>query len=239
MLQALIFDFDGLVVDTETPDFQAWQELCQRYGVEMTIETWLPCVGTGATTAVFDPYDYLLASVAPGIELDRASIYAQCRERGHELIAAQPILPGVKELILAAKERGLRLAVASSSPRVWVESHLARLGLLDYFEALACGDEVAHTKPYPDLYLSALEKIGVVAGQAVALEDSLNGMLAAQRAGLFCVLIPGLLTQYSAFEQIDLRLNSLAEITLDQLEQHLVDARKAPSAPGARAFTTG
>jgi HAD superfamily hydrolase (TIGR01509 family) len=216
MLEALIFDFDGLIVDTEWPDFQAWQELCQQYSVELALETWLPCVGTGATTQVFDPYDYLVAQL--GRALDREAIRAQCKQRGLELIVAQPILPGVKELILDAKQRGLRLAVASSSSRAWVTSHLTRLGLIEYFDTLACGDEVAHTKPYPDLYLSALAKLGVRAEQAVAFEDSLNGMLAAQRAKLFCVLVTNLLTEHLPFEQIDLRLTSLAEFSIENFE---------------------
>ena len=219
MLQALIFDFDGLIVDTEFPDFQAWQEICQQYGVELSIETWLPCIGTGATTQVFDPHSYLEEQI--GRSLDREATRAQTKQRGRELIAVQPILPGVKELILEARQRGLRLAVASSSSRAWVAGHLTRLGLIEYFDALACGDEVEYTKPHPDLYLSALAKVGAQADQAIAFEDSLNGMLAARSAGIFCVVVPGSLTQYLTFEEVDLRVSSLAELSLDTLEQYL------------------
>jgi HAD superfamily hydrolase (TIGR01509 family) len=218
MLEALIFDFDGLIVDTEYPDFQAWREMCQQYGVELSIETWLPCVGTGATTQVFDPHRYLEEQA--GRSLDREIIRARVKRRGLELIEAQPILPGVQELILEAKRRGLRLAVASSSSRAWVAGHLTRLGLIEYFETLACGDEVEYTKPHPDLYLSALERLGVRADQAIAFEDSLNGMLAARSAGIFCVVVPGSLTQYLTFEQVDVRLSSLAEVSLDALIEH-------------------
>lgn len=219
MLQALLFDFDGLVIDTEWTELQAWQEMCQRYGVELTMETWLPCVGRGATTQIFDPYDYLIAQL--GRPLEREAIVSECRRRNRELISAQPILPGVKELLVAAKQRGLRLAVASSSPRSWVAGHLDRLGLLDFFDALACGDEVEHTKPYPDPYLLALKKVDARADQAVALEDSFNGMQAARSAGVFCVVAPSKLTQYLTFGEVDLRVNSLADLTLDMLEQHL------------------
>lgn len=215
MLQALIFDFDGLIIDTEWPEFQAWREMCHQHGVELTVETWLPCVGRGATTQIFDPYDYLITQLER--ELDRATIEAECRKRNLELIAIQPILPGVKELIVEAKQRGLRLAVASSSPRPWVEGHLTRLGLIEYFDTLACGDEVVHTKPYPDPYLKALEKLDVDADQVVAFEDSLNGMLAARAAGIFCVIVPGELTQYMTFGQVDLRLTSLTELVLEDI----------------------
>jgi len=221
MLQALIFDFDGLVIDTEETEFRAWREIYQRYGVELPLEMYLLCVGRGATSQVFRPYDYLVEQV--GYELEQEAILAECRQRNLALIDAQPILPGVKELILEAKQRGLGLAVASSSPQSWVEGHLIRLGLRDYFDALACGDEVERTKPYPDPYLKALEKLAVSAKQAVAFEDSLNGMLAARAAGLFCIVVPGELTQYLTFGEVDLRVASLAEVSLDILLQRFAD----------------
>jgi HAD superfamily hydrolase (TIGR01509 family) len=232
MLQALIFDFDGLIIDTEWTEFQAWQEMCQQHGVELTLETWLPCIGRGATTRVFDPYDYL--ETQAGKTLVRKEVEAWCRRRNLELIDGQPLLPGVRELIVEARARGLRLAVASSSSRRWVAGHLARLELLAYFDTLVCGDEVEHTKPYPDVYQGALARIGVDARQAVAFEDSLNGMLAARRAGLFCVVVPGALTQYLTFGEVDLRLNSLADITLDTLEHHL-SGRRETGRDGERA----
>jgi HAD superfamily hydrolase (TIGR01509 family) len=227
MLQSLIFDFDGLIIDTEWTEFQAWQEMCQRYQVELALQTWLPCIGRGATTRVFDPYTYLETQV--GSTLARHEIEAWCHRRNLELIASQPILPGVKELLVDAKARDLRLAVASSSARHWVEQHLARLQLLDYFDALVCGDEVARTKPFPDLYLQALSTIGASARQTIAFEDSLNGMLAARSAQLFCVVVPGTLTQYLTFGETDLRLTSLAGLRLDTLEQHL--AARLPAEP--------
>lgn len=219
MLQSLIFDFDGLILDTEWPAFQSWQEIYRQYGVEMSIETWLPSIGTGATTQVFDPYGYLAARSDQA--LDRETISSWCKRRNLGLIEMQPILPGVKELILEAKHRGMRLAVASSSSREWVAGHLSRLGLLEYFDALTCGDEIPRTKPYPDLYLNTLEKLDVQAIETVAFEDSLNGMLAAQRADIFCVVVPNLLTRHLSFQKVDLQLASLAELSLDELiEQH-------------------
>ncbi len=230
MLQALIFDFDGLIIDTEETELRAWQEIFQRHGVELALETYLPCVGRGATTQTFHPYTYLVEQL--GRELDRVAIQAECRQRNLELIAEQPILPGVKEMLDAARQRGLKLAVASSSPHSWVEGHLTRLGLRDYFDHLACGDEVEHTKPYPDTYLKALEKLAISAHQAAAFEDSLNGMLAARKAGIFCVVVPNNLTRYLSFGEVDLRVNSLAELSLAMLEQHL--AGREQTAPESK-----
>ncbi|MGH2507089.1 MAG: HAD family hydrolase [Ktedonobacteraceae bacterium] len=218
MLQALVFDFDGLILDTEWPEFQVWQELCLEYQVELALETWLPCIGTGATTKVFDPHTYLEAQI--GYALNRVEIAARCRLRNRALIDAQPILPGVEALLHEAKRRGLGLAVASSSTRTWVDGHLQRLGLAQYFDLLICGSEVARTKPYPDLYLAALSQLGVSASQAIAFEDSLNGMRAAQQAGIFCIVVPNLLTQHLVFEPLDLQLPSLAGVTLDELVIH-------------------
>lgn len=227
MLQALIFDFDGLIIDTEWTEFRTWQDMCQRYGVELSLETYLPCVGRGATTQIFRPYTYLVEQL--GHELDRVAIEAECQRRNLELIDAQPILPGVKELIIEAKQHGLRLAVASSSPRSWVDRHLTRLGLRGYFDELGCGDEVEHAKPYPDPYLKALEKLEVSAEQAVAFEDSLNGMLAARAAGIYCVVVPGELTQYLEFGQVDMRVKSLVELSLDALLQRFAGNLEAAS----------
>lgn len=215
----LIFDFDGLIVDTEWPEFQAWQELCQHYNVELSIEAWLPCIGTGATTQVFDPHTHVETLV--GCTLDREEVRAAVKPRHIELIEMQPVLPGVETLLREAKQRGLGLAVASSSPRTWVEGHLSRLGLLDLFDTLACGNEVKRTKPYPDLYLTALDQLGAQAQHALAFEDSLNGMRAAQQAGIFCVVIPNALTQHMTFEPLNLRLASLADATLDELLAHV------------------
>ena len=229
MTQAIIFDFDGLILDTEWPEFQAWHEMCQQYAVDLTIETWLPCIGTGVTTQVFSPYDYLTAHASQ--PLDRDAFYAQLRRKHKALVEAQPILPGVESLLREARQQHLGLAVASSSSRDWVEGHLERLGLLEYFDALACGPEVSHTKPYPDLYLAALEKLGVYASHAMALEDSRNGMLAARNAGIFCVVVPNRLTQYLDFDDADLRLNSLADLPLADLIAR-VDRSRTTSQPG-------
>lgn len=212
MLKALIFDFDGLILDTETTEWQAWQEVCQDYNVELTLETWLPCVGTGATTQVFSPFEYLQSQI--GSELDEAAVKERTRSRNLELIAQNTILPGVQELILDARQQGLRLAVASSASREWVVGNLERLGLLTYFDNMACGTEAGRTKPHPDLYLRALELLDVQPSQGIAFEDSLNGLKAAKSAGLFGVAVPNLVTQSLDFSQADLRLNSLAEFSL-------------------------
>lgn len=215
MLKAIIFDFDGLVIDTEMPDFTSWQEIYQEHNVPFALTDWLPLVGTGPSTSPFNPYDYL--EEKSGKSLDREILRMQRMKRHHELIANQPVLPGVEALIHQAKEKGLLLAVASSSTRAWVTGHLKERNLLHSFDAIACGDEVKHAKPQPDVYQSALTQLGVQPHETIALEDSLNGMRAARAAGIFCVVIPNELTRHFDFAEASLQLNSLTELSLEHI----------------------
>ncbi|GHO46382.1 HAD family hydrolase [Ktedonospora formicarum] len=212
MLKAIIFDFDGLVIDTEMPDFLSWQEIYQEHNAPFALEDWLPLVGTGPGTSPFNIFDHF--EEKSGKTFDREAIRQQRIKRHLELIANQPILPGVEDLIHEAKRNGLLLAVASSSPRSWVAGHLKERDLLSYFDAIACGDEVRHAKPRPDVYQSALAQLGVEPHEAIALEDSLNGMRAALAAGIFCVAVPNPLTSHFDFSEASLRLTSLTELSL-------------------------
>src|SRR5205085_683086 len=137
--------------------------------------------------------------------------------RYRALVEAQPVLPGVHDTLVAAKRLGLKLGVASSSTRDWVEGHLTRLDLVAQFACIRCAEDVRQTKPNPELYLSALEALGVPPDAAIALEDSPNGIRAAKRAGLFCVAVPNPLTLRLGLDEADLRLNSLAEMPLETL----------------------
>lgn len=214
MIKGLIFDFDGLILDTETPSFQAWQEVYERRGCELTLETWADCIGRSQDA--FDPCDYL--EVCLGRSIDRARVFAEEQKREVELIRKQPVLPGVLDTIAAAKQHGLKLGVASSSDREWVDGYLARLGLIEQFDAIHCADDVEHAKPAPDLYLAVLEALRLQPHQAIAFEDSPNGVLAAKRAGVFCVAVPNRLTKQLSFDHAaDLTVTSLKQVPLAKL----------------------
>ncbi len=215
MLRAVVFDFDGLILETEAADFQSWQEVYQLYGADLVLATWLPYIGAGQSTIKFDIYAHLEAQI--GHELNRDEIRSRRRARYLELVTEQAILPGVEARIAEAQRLNLKLAVASSSSRAWVVGHLTRLGLLSSFSVCACGDEVRYTKPDPEVYLLALERLGgILPSEALALEDSPNGVLAAKRAGLTCIAIPNPLTCHFSFEWADLRLPSLSELRLQE-----------------------
>jgi HAD superfamily hydrolase (TIGR01509 family) len=137
------------------------------------------------------------------------------------MILANKVLPGVVERIDEAKAMGLKLGVASSSTVDWVRGHLVRLGIFDRFDCVRCRDDVANAKPEPDLYLAVLECLGVDASEALAIEDSPNGVLAAKRAGMRSVAIPNSITARLDLGQADVLLGSLAEVTLAELLRKL------------------
>lgn len=216
MIRALIFDFDGLILDTEWPDYLSWQEQYQAMGCELPLPLWIDSIGTDTQ---FDPYA-LLAELS-GCAVDTAAVRAARRARMAELIEAEEPLPGVLDYLDAAKRRGLKVGVASSSPRVWVEGYLEQHGLAGLFDCVKCSDDVPRVKPDPALYLAALAALDVPPTAALALEDSLNGLAAAKAAGLYCVVVPNRLMQEHTFEQADLRLASLAEMSLESVIQFL------------------
>lgn len=213
MIKAVIFDFDGLIVDTELSSYQTWQDIYREYDSHLPFETWAICIGGSAH--MFDPCEYLEGLI--GRPVQREELRLRRRQRHVASVEAQPTLPGVEEYILSAKRLGLKVGAASSSRHEWVDGHLARLGLLGYFDCIRCADDVKHTKPDPELYQAVLDAFGLQGSQAIALEDSPNGVTAAQRAGIFCVAVPNPVTSQLSLEHADLCLTSLEEISLEQL----------------------
>ena len=212
MIRAIVFDFDGLILDTEEPVYRSWLEVYQAHGEELPFERWVQIVGS--TTTGFHPQHHLeerLGRSLPKEVLDRRIV------RRTELVLAQKLLPGVVQHIDQAKALGLKLGVASSSTAEWVRGHLARLGILEKFDCVRCRDDVANAKPEPDLYIAVLDCLGVAASEAIAIEDSPNGIAAARRAGLRCVAIPNSITAKLDLSGADVLLSSLAEITLADL----------------------
>jgi HAD superfamily hydrolase (TIGR01509 family) len=212
VIRAIVFDFDGLILDTEEPVYRSWLEVYKAHGEELPFERWVQIVGS--TTTGFHPQHHLeerLGRPLPKEVLDRRI------GRRTEMILAQDVLPGVVLRLDEARAAGIKLGVASSSTRDWVTGHLARLGILEKFDCMRCRDDVARAKPDPDLYVAVLECLGVSASAAIAIEDSPNGIIAAKRAGMRCVAIPNSITAGLDLSHADLVLPSLAEVTMDQL----------------------
>jgi HAD superfamily hydrolase (TIGR01509 family) len=215
MLRALIFDFDGLILDTETPEFHAWQEIYRLHDTELAIEDWLPCIGTGS---VFDPHSHLETLI--GSSLDRQEVGSARKLCNERLLARETLRPGVLSTLQAARAANLRIGLASSSSRAWVEPHLLRLGIAEFFETLQTGDLVEEVKPHPELYRRALAALQVDASEAIALEDSLNGLRSARSAGIFTVVIPNAMTRNLDLREADMLLESMEELDLARWPFH-------------------
>jgi len=216
MIKALIFDFDGLILDTETPEFHVWQNIYEEHGFELPHDEWGKIVG-GYGLSDFDAAEHL-SLLAQG-RLDSVSLHARHRLESHTITLAQPVLPGVLETIHEAKRLGLKMAIASSSPHSWVDTHAKRLGIFEHFDAVICADDVGvgRTKPNPDLFLLALSQLKVQKDEAVVFEDSPNGVTAARSAGIFVVAVPNPVTSLLQFQGVDLMLTSLSDLYLRSL----------------------
>jgi len=213
MIQALILDFDGLILDTETPCFRSWQEVFREHGCDLSVEDWAVLIH--CSMAPVDPFDRLEQCL--GYPVDRRAISARRMQRELELLAAERPLPGVEDLLAEAQELRLKLAVASNSSRNWVTGHLTRLGLWARFDSILCADDVGSIKPDPAIYWATLDALRLQAHQAIAFEDSPRGILAGKRARIYCVAVPNPVTRGMSMPQADLTLASLADMPLERL----------------------
>lgn len=220
MIRAVIFDFDGIILDTETPWFEAYREAFREEGGELPLEEWSKGIGT--TYPAFDPYAYLAGQL--GRPVERIKIEARAAEIYKQLVKGLAVLPGVESYLQQASRLGLRIGLSSSSDRQWVESYLKQYGLFNYFEAISTRDDVKEVKPKPDLYLRTMKLLDVAGEEAIAFEDSLNGLRAALAAGLHTVVIPNKVTGHMAFEGYRYRLTTMADMPLEQLLQIIVSS---------------
>lgn len=211
-MRAVIFDFDGLIIDTETPAFEAWCEIYQDNGVELKKEDWVQVVGT--TYSRFHPVDHL--NTLTGKSFDRDELTVLKEKRKAEICANMPILPGVVDRIEEARELGWAIGLASTSTSEWVESHLRRVDLFKFFPHRITRETVTNVKPHPEPYLKIMERLGVQPSDSLVLEDSLNGVKAAKAAGARCVAIPNSITSILDFSEADERFDSLAAFKLVQ-----------------------
>lgn len=218
MIRALVFDFDGLILDTETPLIDAYGEVHARHGVAFDRALFVRSVGHAEYA--FDPWH----GFSP--HADRVALELERRLYKDEILLRQPILPGVQALLEAARAAGLRIGLASNSEHAWVEPHLERVGLRSYFEFLACREDAPSPKPEPDLYRLVLNKFGLRGLEAIAFEDSHTGSLAAKRAHLWAVAVPNESTAHHDFAHVDLRVSSMAEIELASLLTRFVSAAR-------------
>lgn len=196
-MKAIVFDFDGTIIDTETAWYYAFRDRYKEHGVELTLEQYSLCLGTSLD--VFNPYTYLKTELK--LEVDERELRDTVHRDHAERMSRERIRNGVLELLRQAKDAGWKIGLATSSKRAWIDSHLDQLGIRDYFEVIRTADDVSRVKPDPDLYIQAIAALGVMPYEAVAIEDSPNGARAAVTAGLHCVVVPNELTKQLSFDE--------------------------------------
>ncbi len=206
-VRAVVFDFDGVILETEEPEYLAWREIWEGYGQDLPLETWSQCIGTRPEATSFDPFGELARR--SGQALDERELRAQAQRLKAQFLGGAGPREGVVEWVREAQALGMAVAVASSSTRSWVSQHLQRLGLAGQLRVLACYDDCGAAKPDPASYLLACRQLGVAPAEALAVEDSLNGLRAAKAAGLACVVVPTKMTAHMGFAEADLVLPSL------------------------------
>ena len=211
---ALIFDFDGTMVDTEWPKFTSVRDVYAEYGLELTVHDWVSRIGRADHARWPDRLAQML-----GHEPDPA-IVAEARRRSDAETDANGALPGVLDLLAAAERRELPVAVASSSPLEWVNRHLARLQLMDRIAAVRSRDHVDRAKPWPDVFLAAADAVGCDPGAAVVIEDSSSGCAAAKAAGMTCVVVPNRITRVEVHSDADWVLESLEDFPYEHFGLH-------------------
>ncbi len=202
---AIVFDFDGTIADTEWPIFLVVRDAYRAHGLDRTLDDWVDTIGRADNK----PLEESLAD-ALGHAPDPAVMEAVKVQR-REYNSRMALCPGVTDVISAAQRCAVPLAIASSSPAEWVESHLERLGLLGRFGAIRTRDHVDRGKPAPDLFLAAAAALEIDPAAALAIEDSRHGCASAKAAGMTCVVVPNRITALDVPPDADVLLDSLVD----------------------------
>lgn len=212
---ALIFDFDGLICDTEACLLESARKVFARFGAPFPSDKWLDTIGTASPRNFWIPW----LEEGVGDSIDEREALAEFEE--HNRVAVAQLVPnrGVVELLDIAQEEGIAVGIASSSSRSWVSGLLDQLGIGSRFAHLLTRDDVTHAKPAPDLYLLAAERFATQPRRCIAFEDSFNGSLAAVRAGMPCVVVPSELTTHQDLSHASHRVGHLGEVTMALLRR--------------------
>ena len=213
-IRAVIFDFDGLVVDTESVGYFTWKKIFDDYGHHLPLERYAQVVGTDFNTS-YDPRKDLEQLTQLSFDWEAHEVLR--RESENELRKTLFPLPGVIDRLQEASALELKTAIASSSPRTWIDSWMQQLSLRDHFHHITTVDDTGKVKPDPSIFLHAAESLGVAPEEVVIFEDSLNGLRAAQAAGMRCIVAPGPMTRHLDFTGAWKRVESLAHVSLADL----------------------
>jgi HAD superfamily hydrolase (TIGR01509 family) len=210
--EAIIFDHDGTVVDTESPEFQAYLMLCQEFGFQPRPDYWATQI-VGHINTQARLLDELIQTSRNG--LNKATLQKRLRELYQVALTNVELMPGVSRLLPQLQTVGYPLAIATASDRNWVGRWLTHFSLQPYFRVIATRDDVAHSKPAPDVYLVAAQRLNVSPERCLVFEDTVVGAQAAKAAGMTVVAVPSQLTKILNFSLADKVIESLEQVTTD------------------------
>jgi putative hydrolase of the HAD superfamily len=206
-IRALLFDFDGTIWDSEGAVFKAYRRLYEEHGHELPVDRWTSGVGT---LDGFDPAEELEALIGRELDDTASDPWASLDD--------VDLRPGVRAYVDGARDRGIALGIVSSNSAEWIQRHLLRLGIADTWQAIVTADgDRSIAKPNPVLYRDALTRLGAAPADAIAIEDSPNGIAAAKAAGIFCLAVPNEVTERLDVSAADLVVRSLEELPLADL----------------------
>jgi HAD superfamily hydrolase (TIGR01509 family) len=211
---AVIFDFDGVILDSETPEFESHRRVYEQCGAELTREEW--CGQIGHWSAGLEDRWHAVLCARSSRPLDRESFEREKRRIFQELVPREP-MRGIRELLNALATAGIPRAIASSGPARWVVPAIDGLALTSLFGAIVTGDDIVRRKPAPDGYLEAARRLGADPARSIAIEDSEPGIVAARAAGMKTVAIPHPLTEAHDLTGADLRVSHAGELTVARL----------------------
>ncbi|TGA99146.1 HAD family hydrolase [Sporolactobacillus shoreae] len=219
MIKAIVFDFDGVILDSERIMYLVMQKMFHKYHVDLPLSVWSQAIGTQHG---FDSIRYLEEN--GHVKIDRESFLEERNQLFNTLVDREDVLPGVESVLRQASELGLKIGLATSSKGDWPRRHLKRLGLADYFQSIKSWDDVQKVKPDPALYIQSLQSLQVEPKEAIAIEDSFNGSLAAKKAGMYCIVVPNAVTKQMPFGHVDGCFNSLQDVSLTKLMRFFTPA---------------
>ncbi|MCO7176878.1 HAD family hydrolase [Sporolactobacillus kofuensis] len=215
MIKAIVFDFDGVILDSERLMYLVMQKMYRKYNLDLPLSIWSQAIGTQHG---FNSIDYLEEHAH--VTIDNEAFYKERDALFNQLVDEEEVLPGVKSVLEQAKRLGLKIGLATSSKGEWPRKHLSRLGISDYFQSIKSWDDVLKVKPDPALYIKSLESLGVQPKEAIAIEDSFNGSLAAKRAGMYCIVVPNAVTKQMPFGHVDGCFKSLQDMSLEKIVRY-------------------
>lgn len=206
MTKAVVFDMDGVIFDTERAVIEAWQEVIGDYGIQDIVPYCMDCLGATAVRCK----ELFFERFGDGLPYDEMRVRRKQIIRERFAKNEIDIKPGVEEMLKTLKEKGIKVALASSTNGDEVRAELAITGLIEYFDEIVTGDMVSNSKPAPDIFLKACEKLGVTPEESIGIEDSFNGIRSCHAAGLYTIMIPDL-------KQPDEEIRALADVVLPDM----------------------